>query len=289
VQTTKLLARFAGSLPEIRSMGLMQFDPVWALREHTTPACELMHLVAGTMDLVTRSGRLPAGPGDTLLVPTETPHRDAFDLDKNIEIFYISFTWPSEADYFRQMRPETTLQLSAQRKAEISALFDQLRTDITGPTPLDKLVARSRVLTILLLFLRDALAERRTPGGTAEGASPSSRRHQALAARAKAYLQKNLSSAITLEKLASHLHVSSYHLSHVFSQESNFSLFAFLTTIRMEKAKALLREGKLNVSQVAYAVGYHDPNYFSKAFRKRCGCSPSDFAAHGGASLPRTQ
>ena len=72
--------------------------------------------------------------------------------------------------------------------------------------------------------------------------------------------------------MASALHVSGYHLSHVFSRESNFSLFAYLTAVRMEKAKALLAEGELTVSQVAHAVGYATPNYFSKVFRKQCGC-----------------
>jgi len=53
----ELAACFSGPLPEIRTMGLMQFDPVWALREHVTPACELLHVVGGAVTLITPSGR----------------------------------------------------------------------------------------------------------------------------------------------------------------------------------------------------------------------------------------
>ena len=276
-QDNELVGCFSGPLPEIRTMGLMQFDPVWAVREHVSPVCELLHVVAGAVDLVTPSGRFPAQAGDTLLVPSNTLHRDEFELGTDLSILFISFTWPCEEAYFRRVRPDATLAISSQRRVEIAGLFDQLRGDVAGPTAVDELVARARVLTVLLLFLRDALAAQ-TTNDAADGASPADRRHQALVAGAKAYLQKHLANAVTLDEIASHLGVSSYHLSHVFSRETSFSLYTFLTATRMDKAKALLREGRLNVSEVAYAVGYHDPSYFSRAFKDRCGCSPSVFA-----------
>ena len=73
------------------------------------------------------------------------------------------------------------------------------------------------------------------------------------------------------------MHVSGYYLSHVFSAESDFTLFSYLTTVRIEQAKALLLAGDMKVSQVAQAVGYQSPNYFSKVFRRHFGCSPRDF------------
>ena len=45
----------------------------------------------------------------------------------------------------------------------------------------------------------------------------------------------------------------------------------------MKKAECLLKEKHLNVSEVAYAVGYQDPFYFSKSFHKYYGVSPSRF------------
>jgi two-component system response regulator YesN len=47
----------------------------------------------------------------------------------------------------------------------------------------------------------------------------------------------------------------------------------------MDKAKQLLLQSTLAVSEVAFAVGYTDPNYFSEAFRKYEGVSPSEYKA----------
>jgi two-component system response regulator YesN len=47
----------------------------------------------------------------------------------------------------------------------------------------------------------------------------------------------------------------------------------------MEKAEKLILEGKMNVKEVAFAVGYQDPNYFSKIFKKTTGVLPTVYAA----------
>ena len=77
--------------------------------------------------------------------------------------------------------------------------------------------------------------------------------------------------------IAEHLDISAWHLSHLFSEESGFTLSSYLTQLRMQTASDLLKNTKARVSEVANAVGYEDPNYFSKVFRKQVGCSPGRF------------
>lgn len=74
-----------------------------------------------------------------------------------------------------------------------------------------------------------------------------------------------------------HLQVSPFYLSRVFSQESDFSLFEYLTEVRINEAKKLLSDGRLLVSEVAQRTGYDNGNYFSKVFRRKVGCSPSKY------------
>jgi two-component system response regulator YesN len=52
----------------------------------------------------------------------------------------------------------------------------------------------------------------------------------------------------------------------------------YLIQIRIEKAKHLIRETRKTIQEVAYEVGYTDPSYFSKAFKKVVGISPKEFA-----------
>jgi AraC-like DNA-binding protein len=52
----------------------------------------------------------------------------------------------------------------------------------------------------------------------------------------------------------------------------------FLRNLRMEQAARLIKEGKVNVSQVAYSVGFSDQTHFSTVFKNYFGMSPSDYA-----------
>ncbi len=60
---------------------------------------------------------------------------------------------------------------------------------------------------------------------------------------------------------------------------SNFTPNEFILHFRMKRAAQLLEQGKINISQVSYKVGYKDPKYFSKSFQKKFGETPSKYAA----------
>ena len=55
----------------------------------------------------------------------------------------------------------------------------------------------------------------------------------------------------------------------------------FLRQLRMQRAKELIKRSSMNVSQVAYAVGFTDPKYFTKCFKKETGMTPSEYRERG--------
>jgi AraC-like DNA-binding protein len=260
-------------LPDVRSFGRMIFDPMWAERTHVAGAGvghEILHVIKGRMELVMGDRRYRVGPGDTAVVPAGTMHRDEFDTTTSLDALFCSFTWPLAEAYFERVGNDTLANMSADRRTQLVAMFDQIRADPLGESPASRALLRTRLLAILLFILRQEDDE---PSPEEESAS----RHLML--QAKEYLHAHYSDCIALNEIATALRVSPYHLSHVFSQESDFSLFGYLMQVRMNKAKELLRARRQNVSEVSRAVGYQDPNYFSKAFRKHVGKSPSAYAA----------
>ena len=275
-EVDKVALIFSSPMPTIRTAGYQSFDPVWAEIPHPAAGMEILHVVNGVLEEHVGDECFRAEPGDTLIIPSGAMHRDAFDPEVGLEVVFCSVQWRHEAAYLRHVDNAALLAAPPQFKAEMAALFDQLRTDLRGADLPGKLVAGSRVLTILSLALRET-RRRRCPTAPRD-ANRGKQRRRELMERAKAWLREHCDRPVSLDEVASALHVSGYYLSHVFSGESNFSLFAYLTAVRMERAKALLAEGQLNVSQVAAAVGYRDPNYFSKAFRKQCGCAPTAYA-----------
>ena len=82
---------------------------------------------------------------------------------------------------------------------------------------------------------------------------------------------------ISVSSVARSLGVSDGHLSHVFKKETSYTLSAYLTNYRMHKATELLRDCRVKVYEVAESVGYRDITYFSSAFKKSVGMSPSEY------------
>lgn len=95
---------------------------------------------------------------------------------------------------------------------------------------------------------------------------------------AKKYIEENYqNSALSLEMLCRHLHMSTAYFSTVFKREAGESYTSYLTGVRMEKAAELLKTTDEKTYVIAAKVGYDEPNYFSYVFKKRYGVSPNKF------------
>jgi len=265
--------RFGGELPVIDSMGLLIFDPIFAQKNHTTPCCEMFHIIKGRLSLNMGNSRVEAAAGDTLLIPTERTHRDEFDTQEGLEVFMVFFSWKAEDDYFACVNNALLQRIPPAAKAEAGRMFGHLRMDRSIDDDAHRLLVRSRVLTILLFLLQECVRLRRRHGGRERELSGVQRR-QSLLLRAKDYLEAHFQEPLTLNGIAGALKVSPFHLSHVFSRESDFSLIAYLTALRMNRAKELLAQGNLNVAETAAAVGYDNSRYFAKVFRQHFGHTP---------------
>lgn len=91
------------------------------------------------------------------------------------------------------------------------------------------------------------------------------------------YIRQNYFEDITLEDISSYIGFSPYYFSHVFKAYTGLNFIDFLTKIRIENAKKLLKQDNLKISAVAKMVGYRDPNYFSRVFKNMVGVPPSKF------------
>lgn len=89
-----------------------------------------------------------------------------------------------------------------------------------------------------------------------------------------AYIQEHYNEKITLEDLARCADRNPQYISAVFSRECGISISEYITSLRVEEAKKLLRSTTMPISQIAQQVGYQDPKYFSRIFRKETGFYP---------------
>lgn len=99
-----------------------------------------------------------------------------------------------------------------------------------------------------------------------------------LADRAVQYMKDNFSDPdLSLVKLAEAIHVTSPYLSHLFKNETGLNFTEYLLQLRMEKSKVLLQATSLKTYEVAEAVGYTNPHYFSSSFKKYTGQPPMSY------------
>jgi two-component system response regulator YesN len=82
---------------------------------------------------------------------------------------------------------------------------------------------------------------------------------------------------LTLGRIALQVNLSQGYVSSVFGKATGTSVVEYITELRLEEARRVLETGESNVNEAARAVGYTDPYYFSKRFKKRFGVSPSHF------------
>lgn len=95
--------------------------------------------------------------------------------------------------------------------------------------------------------------------------------------RTKDYIDKNFDKEITLEDVSKEIKISPHYFSRLFKEEMGEGFIEYLTLIRMQKAKEFLEKGIYSIKEICYMVGYGDPNYFSRAFKKAVGVTPTEF------------
>lgn len=95
--------------------------------------------------------------------------------------------------------------------------------------------------------------------------------------QAKTFIDQNYHKHLTLESVADELAVSPYYLSKLFKQQANKNFIDYLTHIRIENAKILIRSSSLSIKEISRKVGYSNPNYFSRVFKKVTAIKPLEY------------
>ena len=93
----------------------------------------------------------------------------------------------------------------------------------------------------------------------------------------KDYIDRNYKKDISAKDVAGILGYSDVYFSKVFKQLFDDNFINYLTKIRIDRAKVLLKDISFNIKEVGKSVGYADSNYFTKVFKRSIGISPSEY------------
>ncbi|KQO12042.1 helix-turn-helix domain-containing protein [Paenibacillus sp. Leaf72] len=94
---------------------------------------------------------------------------------------------------------------------------------------------------------------------------------------AKQYVRSHLSDDLSLEKVAAQVFISPKYLSKLFKDENGITYTDYVTSLRMENARALIENNNMSIEQIASTVGYGTAAYFIKKFKEKYGCTPGNY------------
>jgi two-component system response regulator YesN len=98
-----------------------------------------------------------------------------------------------------------------------------------------------------------------------------------LISKAIEYINGNYHKNISLDDVAKEINMSYHYFSKFFKDSIGKNFVDYLTELRIDKAKEFLKDTTISIKEVCYKIGYSDPNYFSKIFKKVTGMTPTEF------------
>ncbi|MEI4926533.1 helix-turn-helix domain-containing protein, partial [Klebsiella pneumoniae] len=100
------------------------------------------------------------------------------------------------------------------------------------------------------------------------------------------YVSQHLDQGFGLREVADHVHLNPSYFSVLFKEQMDMTFIEYVTRLRIQKAKELLLQTKLPVSEIAERVGYQTTKYFNKVFKDYEGASPGAYRK-GGQAAPK--
>ncbi len=91
------------------------------------------------------------------------------------------------------------------------------------------------------------------------------------------YISRNYDKQLRLEEVAEQVFITPAYLGIIFKKETGKNFTAYLTELRMEKAKELLLDVRININEITYKVGYNNVRYFSRTFKEYVGITPKEY------------
>lgn len=102
-------------------------------------------------------------------------------------------------------------------------------------------------------------------------------RSDTLIEQAKAYIEEHLSEKLALADVAGYLNISSGHLSNTFKKFTGVTISDYIATVKINRAKELIHTHKYLMYEISDMLGFENPYYFSKVFKKVTGMAPREY------------
>lgn len=221
---------------------------------------ELVYVDRGALHNLVRGQDILLEQQDFMIIDSNDWHTQYSDLP--VSFLTVSF-WAAESGLSAVVNKR--ISMNAQARGIFKKMLSQNRLDAYSGEYMESL------LKILLIELLHAA------GADVPALHPASHWENSIVDKAIQLISENPQKQLSLEELAGAVHVSVPYLYKLFQLHLGTSPGKYITKIRIEECKVLLRDGRLTMGQIAERMGYSSQQQFSRQFANICGISPTQY------------
>ena len=235
---------------------------------------ELTIVLAGNGEIYTNRKKTCVSEGDIILSFPYDIHKIVSSPDNPLKYSFLSFRTTDEDikkkfDEIFQSFYESDKRLF--RDQNIIHLTEMIISEFSSPEYEQNSLITNLLHSIILLTVRSFLYKQTSP------ISNYTNHSEALCHKVMRYIDSNLFMIENLSQVAEHFHHNYSYLSNKFKETTKLTLTQYLTEKKLERAKLLIREGKLSFTEIAELLRYASLYSFSKSFKFHFGVSPSEY------------
>ena len=258
--------------PPFKHLAIVDYPPFCEGDYHAHDIFQVLFVVSGTFYLLgPRDKKLGVNSGEFLIIPPGKTH--SWRIEKNrckaVQVIHNSMlpeTYGDLSILFGNLNSDCRkIRIG---KTETDAIAKRLKSEAAKSRPADSMMIFIFLMEIFSMALRIfAQNEKNRSLGT---------KPETALKKALDYIQKHYREKITLEELAKISCLGISRFSEIFRTHTGEAPINYANKLRMEKAKALLQYSHMTVGQISEYLGFESIHYFSRAFKKYSGTSPSE-------------
>ena len=219
---------------------------------------------------VSHEGRLiQLKTGQCILYMPGTESLNIFSMDGHPTVYYAYFTGTAIRETMDLFGADASMIFRVEYSTSLRTLFHQMvhlfrpLKALNGRQPINKPGINGLLLQIIDLLLQSNNSQKNMENS------------QLLPA--VNYLMEHFHEPITLEECADTVQLSVGRFGHLFTGYYGISPHRFLVSLRLDESKDLLVNSDMSINRIAERVGFFDPCYFSRLFKKYTGCTPKEY------------
>ncbi len=231
------------------------YEGEWASISHRHILCEMFLVIGGEGVIYIEDECISIAPYDFIAINPNAKHREVSSEKNPLE--YIVF---GVGNIAFEMEEETYVKTSFSELSSKINFYTREILNINDRKNKHHLLMIENIYALLFLEFLKVSGHKAVASITNQVMRECS--------QAKRYIEAHYAEKISLDQLASQLHLNKYYLSHCFTKAYGVSLMNYLASVRVQVGKKLLTETDYSIAMVATSCGFSSQSYFSQCFRR---------------------